>query len=70
MGNKKWSDLTETQRAFVILGSAVEVMLTTVAAADLIRRPAEQMHGHKALWAMALVVQPVGPMAYLWVHRH
>lgn len=69
MAKKKWSDLTPAQQSVVVVGSAVELVLTTVAAVDLVRRPAAEVHGRKALWALALVVQPVGPVAYLWVHR-
>ena len=32
---------------------------------DLVRRPAEQVRGRKAIWAVGLLVQPFGPIAYL-----
>jgi hypothetical protein len=62
---KRWRDLTRGQRAAVVAASAVEVVLTTVALADLARRPAEQVRGSKAVWALGCFVQPVGPIAYL-----
>ena len=50
-------------------GAAVEVVLTTVALVDLARRPAAQVRGNKALWALGCFIQPVGPVAYLTVGR-
>ena len=66
---KSWSDLTPWQQRLVIAGGAVELVLTTTAARDLARRDTSGVRGPKALWAAALVVQPVGPLAYLWVGR-
>lgn len=69
MSSKKWADLTPVQQALILTLASVELSLTVTAAVDLARRPAAQMHGRKGLWAMALLVQPVGPVAYLWTHR-
>jgi hypothetical protein len=66
---KKWSDLTDGQRAAVVAGAAVELVLTTLALVDLVRRPAAQVRGRKPLWALGSVVQPVGPIAYLLFGR-
>lgn len=57
------------QRAAIVAGAAVEVALTTVALVDLARRPAGQVRGSKALWALGCFVQPVGPVAYLALGR-
>ncbi len=54
----------------IVAGAAIEVALTTAALVDLARRPAEQVRGPKALWALGCVVQPVGPIAYLTVGRY
>ena len=62
--------MTEAQRTLVVVGGAVEVVLTTIALVDLARRPAGQVRGPKAAWALAAFVQPVGPIAYLvWGRR-
>ena len=61
--------MSTTQRAAIVAGAAVEVVLTTVALVDLARRPAAQVRGRKALWALGCFVQPVGPVAYLTVGR-
>jgi Phospholipase_D-nuclease N-terminal len=66
---KQWSDLTDGQRAAIVVGGAVELVLTTLALVDLVRRPAAQVRGRKALWALGSVVQPVGPVAYLLLGR-
>ncbi len=54
--------------AIVALAS-VEIALTTAALVDLARRPAAQVRGPKALWALGCVVQPVGPITYLALGR-
>lgn len=68
MAKKRWSDLSDRQRAVLVIGSAVEVVLTTAALVDLARRSSEEVKGSKALWALACFVQPVGPIAY-WASR-
>lgn len=69
MAKKKWSELTSAQQTAVLTMASVEMALTATALVDLIRRPADQVHGRKGVWALALFVQPVGPIAYLWTHR-
>lgn len=66
---KKWQDLSRGQQAAVAVVGVVEVVLTTVALVDLVRRPAEQVRGPKLAWALASFVQPVGPIAYLALGR-
>ena len=66
---RRWSDLTSTQRKAIVVSAAVETVLTTVALVDLARRPAAQVRGPKALWALGCFVQPVGPVAYLVLGR-
>ena len=62
---KRWSDFSEGQQAAILIGTAIEMVLTTVALADLARRPRAQVRGPKPLWVLSCVVQPVGPIAYL-----
>jgi hypothetical protein len=66
---KRWSDLTETQRKLVVAGGLAELVVTTLAARDLARRERNEVRGSKVMWAAALVVQPVGPVAYLLFGR-
>lgn len=66
----RWSDLSSTQRTRLVVLGVVEILLTTIAARDLARRDPSQVRGPKILWVPALLVQPVGPPAYLlWGRR-
>jgi hypothetical protein len=69
MQRRRWSELPAGQRVAIATGAAVELVLTTVALVDLARRPAAQVRGSKALWALGCFVQPVGPIAYLSIGR-
>ncbi len=70
MAKRSWQDLSQTQQAAIVVGAAVELVLTTVALVDLTRRPADQVRGPKLLWVAGCVVQPFGPIAYLvWGRR-
>ena len=64
MAKKKWSELSSTQQKAIIVGGAIEVVLTTAAYIDLIARDPALVRGSKPLWALGLVIQPVGPLAY------
>jgi hypothetical protein len=66
---KRWSDLTAGQQAAIVLGAVVELMITSIAVRDLVRRPARDVRGWKALWVLLFTVQPVGPIAYFLVGR-
>ena len=67
--NKRWDELTDRQQKSLIVLAGVELILTTVALIDLARRPAEQVRGPKALWALGCFIQPIGPIAYLAAGR-
>lgn len=69
MAKKQWSDLSAGQQRAICAAGAVEVVLTAVVLRDLARRPAEQVRGPKLAWALACVVQPFGPLAYLALAR-
>jgi len=66
---KKWNDLTPVQQGAIVVGGAIELVLTTIALVDLARRPAAGVRGPKVAWALACFVQPVGPIAYLALGR-
>jgi hypothetical protein len=61
----RWSDLSPGQQTALLVLVSVEMSLTSTAVVDLIRRPAGQMRGRKAWWALGMLVQPIGPLAYL-----
>ena len=66
---KSWGDLTPLQMKLVTVAGIVVVAVTAWCAKDLKQRPAELVRGPKLLWAPALTVQPVGPLAYLVLGR-
>jgi hypothetical protein len=68
-GKKRWADLTPAQKAGVVVLGTVQVALLAVAATDLARRPPEQVRGPKWVWAPALAVNFLGPVAYLTCGR-
>ncbi len=65
MSKKTWSELSDAQKTAILVVGSVELALTATALVDLARRPAEQVHGRKALWLLGILVQPVGPVVYL-----
>ena len=66
---KRWSDFSPRQQQAIVLGAIAELAVTTIAVADLARRPARQLRGSKPLWLVTFVVQPIGPILYLLVGR-
>lgn len=70
MTKRRWSDLPRWQRASALALAPLEVVTTTVAVIDLVRRPRPQVRGPKPLWFLGFLVQPIGPIAYLrWGRR-
>ncbi|WP_432477302.1 PLD nuclease N-terminal domain-containing protein [Nocardioides sp. GXQ0305] len=69
MATRQWSDLSSGQKRAVYVAGAVETVLTLAALVDLARRPAVDVRGPKAAWAVAAFVQPVGPVAYFLAGR-
>ncbi|MFI1995544.1 PLD nuclease N-terminal domain-containing protein [Actinoplanes sp. NPDC020271] len=67
---KSWHDLSRGQQGAILTVGAAELVITTIAVADLIRRPAVQVRGPKPAWLPVMLVQPFGPLAYLaWGRR-
>ncbi|MCE7004621.1 PLD nuclease N-terminal domain-containing protein [Kibdelosporangium philippinense] len=64
MADKKWRDLTSQQRRLAITTAAVQGGLALTAWYDLSRRPRESVNGPKLMWALAIAVNFVGPIAY------
>ena len=64
MAKKTWAELSTTQKRTVVAAGAFETIMTLAVWRDLARRPASQVQGSKGKWALAALVQPVGPIAY------
>lgn len=70
MAKKSWSELSGRQRASVLVGVGVQVALAVSAWRDLSRRTAAEVNGDRRLWAAAIGVNFVGPLAYFrWGRR-
>jgi hypothetical protein len=71
-GKRRWSELSEGQRRFIVIGGVIEGALKIAALVDLARRPATRVNGRKWAWALVLVlVNSVGgaPLAYFLFGR-
>lgn len=69
---KRWQDLTERQRRFIVAAATVEGALKVAALADLKRRPAQRIRGPKGLWAAGLLLVNgggVAPLGYFVLGR-
>jgi len=62
---KKWSDMTPQQRAGTVVLGAIQIVLLVVAIVDMARRPPELVRGKKRFWAPVLLINGIGPLAYL-----
>jgi hypothetical protein len=65
VAGKRWGELSPGQRRGFIVACIVQVALAAVAWTDLARRPQERVNGRKPLWAAAIAVNFIGPLAYL-----
>jgi len=66
---KRWSDMSTTQHTAVVAAGVVQVSMAAAAWIDLARRPTQQVRGPKALWAVVIAVNFVGPAVYFAVGR-
>lgn len=69
MRQRKWSELSTPQRVGVVVGGTVQLALQAWVARDLRHRSADEVRGPRWAWALAALVNPVGPLAYLAVGR-
>ena len=71
-GRQQWDDLSPARRKLVVTVGVVDAGLRAWALIDLKNRPADEVNGPKAVWALALtVVSSAGllPAAYLLFGR-
>lgn len=69
MAKRKWSDLSDRQKAMVLTVGSVQISLLLTALADIYRRPAEEIRGSKWAWIAASFVNFVGPISYFLFGR-
>lgn len=65
-GKKRWSDLTDGQKARVLILGSVQLSLAAFAWTDLATRPKDTVNGSKGMWAAIIAINFVGPVAYFW----
>lgn len=72
MAKRRWSDLSERDRRFIVVAGAAETVLKIAALVDLRRRAADEVRGSKKVWATAIVLaNSLGavPIAYFVLGR-
>lgn len=69
MARRRWNELTDGEKAAILVAASVQISLAATAWIDLARRPAAQVRGPKPLWAVAIAVNVVGPISYFAVGR-
>ncbi|MCF8527632.1 MAG: PLD nuclease N-terminal domain-containing protein [Candidatus Nanopelagicales bacterium] len=69
MTRKRWADLSDAQKTAVLVAASVQLSLAATAWVDLARRPAAQVRGPKALWAVGIAVNFIGPISYFVAGR-
>ena len=69
---RRWSDLSVRTRRLIIVGASLKGLLKVAALVDIWRRPASQVKGPKAAWAVAVALaNSVGtvPLSYFFFGR-
>jgi len=61
---KSWSDLSDQQKTWSLIAASAHLALAATAWTDLAKRPADQVRGRKALWAVIIAVNFIGPISY------
>jgi hypothetical protein len=67
--SQRFDSLPNSRKVLLMLGVSLQVSLAISAWADLAERPAEQVNGRKAMWALVIGVNFVGPLLYFWKGR-
>lgn len=66
---KRWRDLSGTQKRGVVILGIIQASLLGAALWDIRHRPADQIRGSKWLWTVVAFVNYVGPLAYFIIGR-
>ena len=66
---QNWSDLSSQQKTWTLVAASVHFALAATAWTDLARRPAAEVRGPKAMWAVLIAVNFVGPLSYFIIGR-
>lgn len=66
---RRWEDLTGTQRIAVVLGGLIQVALMLAAQVDIWRRDPQEIRGSRWVWTFVALINFVGPLAYFFFGR-
>lgn len=69
MAPRHWNDLSDRQKTALLVAASVQLSLAATAWTDLARRPSDGVRGPKSVWAAAIAVNFIGPIAYFAVGR-
>lgn len=70
VNRKRWSELSPRARRMIIVGASAEGVLKVAALVDLARRPARQVRGSKAWWALAIIaINSLGAVPIVYFTR-
>jgi len=69
VARRHWNELTDLQKTAMLTAACVQISLAATAWVDLARRPAQEVRGPKPVWAAAIAVNFVGPVAYFIAGR-
>jgi hypothetical protein len=61
---QRWRELSARQQTTILVAASVQLSLAATAWADLATRPKELVNGRKAVWALIIGVNFLGPIAY------
>ena len=69
MPAQNWNELSSGRKTGMLIAASVHLALAATAWTDLARRPAAQIRGPKALWAVLIAVNFIGPLSYFVMGR-
>jgi hypothetical protein len=61
---KSWSEMSDRERATMLVLGSIQMSLAAAAWVDLARRDASEVNGSKGKWAAIIAINWVGPIAY------
>jgi hypothetical protein len=69
MAKKHWADLSDGQKAGVIVLGVLQVGFLAAALWDLAHRSADELRGSKRMWLGLVFINWIGPLAYFTIGR-
>ncbi len=63
--NLKWREMSAGRKMVFVAATAVQLSLAVGAWIDLARRPSSRVRGPRAVWALIIGINFVGPLTYL-----